>query len=90
MNLSSPAANTPERSRLALVAAPAGMHARSVQRADLPALLSLCEEHAAQSAFERLPYGHARDGLLELQEALFEPPLRAGEALQDIKAGGTD
>lgn len=77
MNLSSSTANAPERSHLALVAAPAGMHARSVQRADLPALMSLCEEHTAQSAFERLPYGHAHDGLLELQEALFEPPLRA-------------
>ncbi|RDZ26595.1 GNAT family N-acetyltransferase [Lysobacter silvisoli] len=51
--------------------------ARAVRREDLPALLRLCDEHAGQAAFERLPYGPARDTLLELEEALFEPPLRA-------------
>lgn len=57
--------------------APAGPQARSVRPEDLPALLRLCTEHAELTVFERLPYGHARDSLLELREALFEPPLRA-------------
>ncbi|UHQ23441.1 GNAT family N-acetyltransferase [Lysobacter sp. 5GHs7-4] len=70
-------ASAHEAARVALALVPAAPHARAAQPDDLPALLELCAEHAQHTAFERLPYGHAHDGLLELREALFEPPLRA-------------
>jgi hypothetical protein len=50
---------------------------RPVSRDDIPDLLRLCAEHAEVVAFERLPYGRARQDPMELIEALFEPPLRA-------------
>ncbi|MCF7223649.1 hypothetical protein [Marilutibacter chinensis] len=49
----------------------------AVTREDTAVLLQLCEEHHRRVAAQRLPYGQARESTLELQEALFEPPLRA-------------
>ena len=77
MNLSPLLSLSRDIARTPLAAVPAVPHARVVLPGDLPALLRLCAEHAEHTAFERLPYGHAHDGLLELREALFEPPLRA-------------
>jgi GNAT superfamily N-acetyltransferase len=56
---------------------PTGMRIARVGRAHAPALMALCAEHAAESAFERRAYGPANGNVLELMEALFEPPLRA-------------
>jgi len=57
--------------------APPAVAVRPVGREDAAQLMQLCNEHAEQIAFERLPYGPTRQDPLELLEALFEPPLRA-------------
>jgi len=56
---------------------PAGLRITRVGRMHAPMLMALCAEHAAEAAFERRAYGPANGNVLELMEALFEPPLRA-------------
>lgn len=58
-------------------ALPAGLRITRVGRMHAVALMALCAEHAAESASERRAYGPANGNVLELMEALFEPPLRA-------------
>lgn len=61
----------------AVAASPTGLRISRVGRAQAPLLMSLCAEHAAEAAIERRAYGPANGKVLELMEALFEPPLRA-------------
>lgn len=61
----------------AAAASPTGLRISRVNRAQAPLLMSLCAEHAAEAAVERRAYGPANGKVLELMEALFEPPLRA-------------
>ncbi len=55
---------------------PAGTVVRRVSRLDLDVLMALCDLHG-QAAQRPARDPEARTGMLELTEALFDPPLRA-------------
>ncbi len=48
-----------------------------VTRAHASALMAMCDRHAAEIAHARMPPTTSHGSVLELMEALFEPPLRA-------------
>lgn len=50
---------------------------RRVTRADAATLMALCDAHRAECGDARAVHGAPRASVLELREALFEPPLRA-------------
>lgn len=60
---------------------------RAVARADAALLMALCDAQRAECGEDRAAFGPGNGAVLELMEALFEPPLRAWAWIARERAG---